>query len=214
MDRQDMHYEEEQIENMGGEYQNNEPVDDMRFFIGLIKLMKETLETSKGLGRWKLIDGDEFASILNEIDQNLPVAIQYGLQMYSERDRIMGNSEAEARDRIVSAELKAKATKESAQREADRILADAHDEADVILDDAQKRADYMVSEDEIIRRAREEARVIKGDAAVEANEMLVKANHDALEMVSKTEAELTQILEKIRIRRQELTELSIDQLRQ
>lgn len=211
MDRQqDKHYEEEQIETQGMGIENTEPVDDMRFFIGLIKLMRETVVNGKGLGRWKLIDSDQFISMLDELDDNLPVAIQYGLQMYSERDRILGNSEKDARDRITTAEMRAKATKENAQREAERILADAQDEANAIVEDAQQRADFMVSEDEILRRAREEARGIKNDAAIDAREMLLKANHDALQLISGVEEELTLALENVGRRRKELTDVNKD----
>lgn len=206
--RQDMNYEEEQKATMGpADIPNGEPVDDMRFFIGLIKLMRDTVETSRGMGRWKLVDAAYLIDILNEIDKNLPVAIQYGLQMYSERDRIMGNSEEEARDRIVSAELHAKATREKAQRDADNLMADATDEANAILADAQQRADIMVSEETIIDRAREEARAIKSDAAVEAQEMLLKAKHDALDLLTKTETDLTAAMERIANRRLELASL-------
>jgi len=209
MDRQqDKHYEEEQIETQGMGYDNAEPVDDMRFFIGLIKLMRDTVMNGKGLGRWKVIDSEQFTSMLDELDENLPVAIQYGLQMYSERDRILGNSETEARDRITTAEMRAKATKEAAQREADRILADAQDEANAILEDAQERADFMVSEEEILRRAREEARAIKNDAAIDAREMLLKANHDALQIIGGVEEELTLALENVSRRRKELTDVN------
>lgn len=209
MDRQqDMRYEEEQIENQGVGTNSSEPVDDMRFFIGLIKLMRETVINGRGIGRWKMIDAAQFTSMLDELDENLPVAIQYGLQMYSERDRILGNSENEARDRITTAEMRAKATKEAAQREADRILADAQDEANAILEDAQQRADYMVSEDEILRRAREEARGIKNDAAIDARELLLKANHDALQLISGVEEELTVALENVSRRRKELTDVN------
>ena len=209
MDRhQDVHYEEEQIVNMGpANVPNGEPVDDMRFFIGLIKLMRDTVETSRGMGRWKLMDADQLTEILNELDRNLPVAIQYGQQMYSERDRIMGNSEEEARKRIVSAELLAKRTKENAQADADNILADAAAEAEAILADAQQRADIMVSEETIISRAREEARAIKSDASIEAKEMLLKAQHDALDIVLKTENELTAAIERISNRRVEISSL-------
>jgi len=209
MDRhQDKRYEEEQINSQGAETKSAEPVDDMRFFIGLIKLMREAVETSRGMGRWRVIDADQFVSILNELDENLPVAIQYGIQMYSERDRIMGNSEQDARDRIVSAELQAKAMVESAQRSSERTLADAHAEAEAILEDAQQRADFMVSEDEIISRAREEARNIRNSAAIEANEMMLKARHDALEIVSGAEAELKSALENIMRRHNELASVN------
>ena len=37
----------------------------------------------------------------------------------------------------------------------------------------------MIDESEIMRQAREEARIIKNDARVEASELRLKAQHDA-----------------------------------
>lgn len=209
MDRhQDKFYEEEQIKGQGTTANNNEPVDDMRFFIELIKLMRDTIENSRGFGRKRFIDYDEFTAMLNDLDENLPVAIQYGLQMYSERERILGNSETEARDRITTAEMRASATLEAARRDAERIIADANDEANAILADAQERADFMVSEDEILRRAREEARAIKNDARIEASEERLRANHDMLQLLIGVENSVAGALDEVSRRRKELEEAS------
>ena len=206
MDRhQDNRYEEEQINTQGGAGQA-EPMDDMRYFIELTKAMRELIEDGKGLGRWKMVDTRQALLILDDIYKNLPVAIQYGLQMYSERDRILGNSETEARDRITTAEMRANATLESAKREAERIINDATDEANAILADAQERADYMVSEDEILRRAREEARSIKNDAVIEITEERLKVNHEMLQLILGVEDGLSAALDGVSRRRKELEE--------
>ena len=206
MDRhQDNRYEEKQINAQGGA-NKAEPMDDMRYFIELTKAMRELIEDGKGVGRWKMIDARQALLILDDIYKNLPVAIQYGLQMYSERDRILGNSESEARDRITTAEMRANATLESAKREAERIVNDATDEANAILADAQERADYMVSEDEILRRAREEARTIKNDAAIEIAEERLKVNHEMLQLILGVEDGIGAALDSVVRRRKELEE--------
>lgn len=207
MDRhQDKRYEEEQINSQGGANQA-EPMDDMRYFLELTKAMRELIEDGRSvMGRWKLIDAKQALLILDDLYKNLPVAIQYGLQMYNERDRIMGNSENEARDRITTAEMRAKATTEAAKREADRIINDATDEANAIIADAQERADFMVSEDEILRRAREDARSIKNDAAIEITEERLKTNHEMLQLVLGVEDGLSAALDNIVRRRKELEE--------
>lgn len=209
MDRhQDKFYEEEQVKAQGAAVNNAEPVDDMRYFIELIKLMRDTIENSRGFGRKRFIDYDEFTAMLNDLDENLPVAIQYGLQMFSERERILGNSENEARDRITTAEMRANAMTENAKRDAGRIIADANDEAEAILADARERADFMVSEDEILRRAREEARAIKNDARIEASEERLKANHDMLQLLLGVENSVAGALDEVSRRRKELEEAS------
>lgn len=207
MDReQEKFYEANPAEDIERDMDNVEEIDDMKFFLELLGHIRVAVEAGKSIPMTnkRIVDGDKILQMIEELEDNLPDAIQYGLQMYSERDRIMGNSEQDARDRIVSAELQAKAMVESAQRSSERTLADAHAEAEAILEDAQQRADFMVSEDEIISRAREEARNIRNSAAIEANEMMLKARHDALEIVSGAEAELKSALENIMRRHNEL----------
>ena len=63
---------------------------------------------------------------------------------------------------------------------------------------------FMVDESEILNRAREEARSIKNDARVEASEAKLKASHEAYQMLSAIEDELTGALNTIRRRRSEL----------
>lgn len=209
--RQDKFNEEEQLTAQGEAVNNSsnaEPVDDMRYFIELINLLRDEIEYARGIGKLKLIDGNKFVAMLDDLDKNLPVAIQYGLQMYSERDRILGNSEKDARDRITTAEMRATKTLENAKTEADRIIEDARDEANAIVADAKERADYMVSEDEILRRAREEARAIKNDARIEASEERLRANHDIMQMLVGVEATVGGVLDEVTRRRKELDEAS------
>ena len=59
-----------------------------------------------------VIDGNKCLMILDEIDKNLPDAIQYGIKMYSERDRLLTESESTAANRVASAEMKARKTLE------------------------------------------------------------------------------------------------------
>ena len=72
------------------------------------------------------------------------------------------------------------------------------------MEDAQERADHMIDESEILRQAREEARIIKNDARVEASEVRLKAQHDAYQLLSSVEDELTEASKNIRRRRAEL----------
>ena len=56
---------------------------------------------------------------------------------------------------------------EQPREDAEQRVMDAENEARAILEDAQERADHMIDESEIMRQAREEARIIKNDARVE-----------------------------------------------
>ena len=186
--------------------EDSETVDDMQYFLELLKHMRVTVETGTNvpLTNKKVIDAEMCLRILDDIEHNLPDAIQYGLQMYQERDRILGNAEQQAMNRVSSAEMRANAALSKAREEAERVLADAESEARAILADAQERADHMVEESEITYRANEEARITRNDARVEAGEIKLKASHDAYQVLTKVEEELTSSLSVIRRRRAEL----------
>ncbi|MGI6239282.1 MAG: hypothetical protein ACOYI5_06625 [Christensenellales bacterium] len=212
MDRDQEKFYEGEHEDQGQETvsrsMNDEPVDDMRFFIELLKAIRETISAGKNvpLTGKKMVDAEKCLMILEDMDRNLPDAIQYGIQMYSERERIMGNAETAAMNRVTSAEMRANATLEKSRDEADRLIADAEDEAGAILAEAKERADRMVEESEIVRQAREEARIIKNDARVEASELKLKSAHEALQVLTGVEDELSAAFNNIRRRRKELDE--------
>lgn len=185
---------------------DHEDVNDMVYFIELLKHLRILIERGSRIpmtGK-ALIDMEGCLKIIDEMDANLPDAIQYGMQMYSERNRIMGDAENTAISRVTSAEMKANKALENARREAEQIVIDAEDEAKAILDDAQERADHMVSDAEIVRQARDEARNIKNDARVEAGEMRLKANHDVYQMLTNVEGRLDETLKEMRRLRSEV----------
>ena len=209
MDRdQDKFYEEEEQE-VRAEAQQPDMMDgmnDMRYFLELLKHIRAAILSGSNLplSNKKIIDAREVLRMLDDMEQNLPEAIQYGMQMFSERDRLLGNAETAAMNRVTSAEMRANAALEKARSEAEQIVADAENEAHAILADAQERADHMVDENEIVRRASEEARIIKNDARVEASELRLKANHDAYQLLTSVEDELNEACKAIRRRRAEL----------
>lgn len=187
----------------------DEPIDDMRFFIELLKALRDTINAGKNvpLTGKRMIDAEKCLMILEDMDNNLPEAIQYGIQMYSERERIMGNAETTAMNRVTSAEMRANAMLEKARDEADRLIADAEDEARAVAQETQDRAQRMVEESEIVRQAREEARGIKNDAKVEVTELKLKVTHEVLQELTAVEDEMSAALNSIRRRRKELDEM-------
>lgn len=209
MDRdQDRFYQDEEFESRDDiqQSQNEEDIDDMRYFLELLKHIRAaiTAGTSVPLTGKKIIDADKCLMIIDDMEKNLPDAVQYGMQMYSERERIMGEAESRAINRVTSAEMRANAALEKARDDAEQRVLEAENEARSILQDAQERADHMIDESEIMRQAREEARIIKNDARVEASEMRLKAQHDAYQMLAAVEDQLNEACKNIHRRRTEL----------
>ena len=207
---QERFYEEEDQEvlDQNPEEREDEPeeIDDMKFFMELLKHIRMAVNsgTNVPLTNKKIIDAEKCLRIIDDMEHNLPDAVQYGIQMFNERERIMGNAETAAMNRVSSAEMRANAALEKARADAERIVEDAENEARAILDDAQERADRMVNESEIVQQAREEARIIKNDARVEASELRLKATHDAYQLLVSVEDDLNEACARIRSRRAEL----------
>lgn len=199
--------EEQQAQAEAQPMNDHEDVNDMVYFIELLKHLRILIERGSRvpLTGKALIDVESCLRIIDEMDVNLPDAIQYGMQMYSEQKRILGDAESTAISRVTSAEMKANKALENARREADQMVMDAEDEARAILEDAQERADHMISDSEIVRQARDEARSIKNDARVEAGEMRLKASHDVYRMMSEVEGRLDETLKEMRRLRSEMT---------
>ena len=209
MDRdQDKFYEDEELDTREApqEEQQSEEVNDMRYFLELLKHIRKAIEsgTNVPLTGKKIIDAEKCLMIIDDMEKNLPDAVQYGLQMYSERERIMNEAETKAMNRISSAEMRVNAALERAREDAEQRVLDAENEARAILEDAQERADHMIDESEIMRQAREEARIIKNDARVEASELRLKAQHDAYQLLAGVEDQMTEAVKGIRRRRAEL----------
>lgn len=204
---QEIRAEDQQDENIANA-EAHDDIDDMKYFLELLRIIRAAIQAGKSvpLSNKKIIDAKKCLSIVDDMERNLPDAVQYGLQMFEERQRILGDAEQAAMKRVSSAEMRANAALEKAKHDAAAIIADAENEAHVLLSDAQERANHMVDEDEIVRRAREEARVIKNDARVEAAETRLKANHDAYQLLTSVEDELVEACKSIRRRRAELGE--------
>ena len=170
--------------------QETDEVDDLKFFLELLKLIRMAINAGANvpLTNKKIIDADKCLRIIDDMEKNLPDAVQYGMKMYNERERVMSNAETTAMNRVTSAEMHANAVREKAKEEVSQRLADAENRAHDIIADAQERADHMLDESEIVRRAREEARIIKNDARIEANELRIKASQDAYKVLSAVEA--------------------------
>ena len=205
-DQEKFYEDEEQDTRDTPQAQQSEEVNDMRYFLELLKHIRAAINagTSVPLTSKKIIDAEKCLMIIDDMERNLPDAVQYGLQMYSEKERIMSEAETKAMSRISSAEMRVNAALERAREDAEQRVLDAENEARAILEDAQERADHMIDESEILRQAREEARSVRNDARVEASELRLKAQHDAYQLLASVEDELTEACKNIRRRRAEL----------
>lgn len=210
---QERFYEEEdqEIVDQNPEEERQEPaedVDDMKYFVELLRHIRMAIQsgTNVPLTKKKVVDADKCLMIIDDMERNLPDAVQCGIQMYSERDRILGTAEEKAMKYVSSAEMRARVALDDARKEAAQIVTDAENEANAILADAQDRADRMVEESEIVRQAREAAHTIKNDARVEASELRLKASHDAYQLLESIEDELNDVSMRLRNRREELND--------
>ena len=211
MDRdQDRFYEDEELDPRGEAEQTHEEADeevnDMKYFLELLKHIRAAINAGRSvpLTGKKIIDAEQCLMIVDDLENNLPDAVQYGMRMYAERDRLLKEAETTAINRVSSAEMRVNAALERAKEDAEQRVLDAENEARAILEDARELADHMIDESEILRQAREEARILKNDARVEASEMRLKAQHDAYQLLASVEDQLTEACKGIRRRRAEL----------
>ena len=108
-DQEKFYQDEEQESRPESQPETGREVNDMTYFLELMKHLRTLIERGSRipLSGKVLIDADKCLMILDELDGNLPDAIQYGMQMYSEKDRILGTASNEAISRVTSAEMKA-----------------------------------------------------------------------------------------------------------
>ena len=208
MDRdQDKFYENDyDLEDQTQEQGEPEEMNDMKYFIELLKYMRRVIEEGANvpLTNKKIINADMCLKIIDDMEKNLPDAVQFGSQLYDEEDRILVTAEQKAANMVSSAEMRATATLDKAKDEAEQQLTDAENEADAIIADAKERAAHLVSESVVLEEAREEARILKSEARVEANEVRLQAIHDAKVLLNDVETELSEALANVRRRRGEL----------
>ena len=210
-DQERFYQEAEQDQDQGvrqaenGQGQQDDEVNDMRYYLELLRILRNGLESgvSVPLTGKRLVDADELLMVVTDLEKNLPDAVQYGLQMYSQKDQFLSRAKQTAMDHISSAEMRANAAVERARKDAEQRVVEAENEANAILEDAQERADHLLDESEILRKAREEARIVVNEARVEANEMRLKAKHEAYKMLSSVEEQLTEACKNVRRRRSE-----------
>ena len=93
---QERFYEDENQEQVVSPEQEQvgapeEEVNDMTFFLNALRHLRSAIQSGKNvpLTGKKIIDAEMCLMMISDLERNLPDAVQYGMQMFSERDRIL-----------------------------------------------------------------------------------------------------------------------------
>ncbi len=79
-------------------------------------------------------------------------------------------------------------------QERERVMQQAESEAEKILSAAQEQATILVQDNDLVRRANDEARRLVGDAERQAEETRYGADQYAIEVLAGLDSELTKLL--------------------
>lgn len=120
--------------------------------------------------------------LLDDIRDSFPGELDDAQDVLDQRDRVLGEAEATARETVAAADA-----------EADRTLREAREDADAMLADAKARADRMVAE------ATTHADTLVGDARAEVSELLERSRRDAETTVGRARAEAERLTEQANI---------------
>ena len=120
--------------------------------------------------------------LLDDIRDSFPGELDDAQDVLDQRDRVLAEADATARDTVTSADA-----------EADRTLREAREDADAMLADAKARADRMVAE------ATTHADGLVGDARAEASELLERSRRDAESTTVRARAEAERLTEQANI---------------
>lgn len=131
--------------------------------------LEELIEDSvQFLGRALFINTEQFFTYTNKIRAFLPEELKWASRYSQESERMMLESETQARTAIVAAQEQARMTISAAEAQARQALDAAQAEAQHYLEEVKQRAAALVSESEIRKRAEEQAAEIIAVAEKEA----------------------------------------------
>ena len=174
-----------------------------------------------------LIDRDVILGLAQKLADSVPADVKKAAQIVEKENEIIDVSQKQANEKIRDAQQTAQTTIDNAKRDAetvkhnaeanaaetirlaheqaDAILSSAHSEGNRILQDAQNRASQMVSEHEIVTRARAEAQELR-DATQQECDDYSRRVHEALDgMMEQADNAMTRQLEDIRTLRQQMS---------
>ncbi|NLD86588.1 MAG: DivIVA domain-containing protein [Actinomycetales bacterium] len=120
--------------------------------------------------------------LLDDIRDSFPGELDDAQDVLDQRDRVLADADAAARDTLSSADA-----------EAERTLREAREDADAMLADAKARADRMVAE------ATTHADGVVADARAEASDLLERSRRDAESTTARARAEADRLTEQANI---------------
>ena len=211
--------QQEQEQEVQSSQKENEMLNDRDCFLELIDFLRKIVDQGRKIPmtRWTVIDDVDFMAAINQIDANLPNAIQLSIKIAEEEKRILGAAENAAHICITSAEMKARHRLEEASSKAEEILRDAEAQADAILKDTEGQVEWMLKEAEdrrallvnqqgIVQTAKDEATRIVSSAKTDANEIRLKAKHDAQSIIEQVDDQVKEAYRRIQTLRNQMSE--------
>ncbi len=186
---------------------DEEGVDPVSDFIEVLNYLENAISNARSPmlnSRAKILDEDMLLDIIKDLKNNIPVALQYAIQMVNESNRITTQAEQRVRNMIATA-----------NERADAIVNDAESRAQATIDDAERRASDTLNDAEIKARAMIDQSAIKQQALAEAHTITVEANSKVVDlrdtaydycehMLNESEKALRDAFEDIRRNKQQL----------
>ncbi len=183
--------------------------DDRTDLMNLLAYLEDELTRAKPIPFTNMsrVNAQMCIDIINDIRDNLPLAVQYSEQMLRDRERVLRGAEQAAANRIESANVRANAALDDANTRAGRILEDAQKHADNIVRDAEVRARAMIDQNSIKLQAQDDARQIINEASLEAHERRQQAADYCDKLLRDAEDTLQAAYDDVRRNRQNLGQM-------
>ena len=183
--------------------------DDRTDLMNLLAYLEDELTRAKPIPFTYMsrVNAQMCIDIINDIRDNLPLAVQYSEQMLRDRERVLRGAEQAAANRIESANVRANAALDDANTRAGRILEDAQKHADNIVRDAEVRARAMIDQNSIKLQAQDDARQIINEASLEAHERRQQAADYCDKLLRDAEDTLQAAYDDVRRNRQNLGQM-------
>ena len=216
MDRDRDELRDEEYRGQPDEMENEQGSDDeLTRVMNLLFYLKKALMdgSSMPLTSKRLVDVTMCLHICGNIEENLPLAIQYADQVFEDREMILtqahrkvAEADRTAENKLESANARALAIVDKANQQAQQMLNDAEDRAKRIVVSAESHARGLVDQNAIKIAAQNEARDIINAARAEANDRRQSAGAYCDDLHIDTEKALQAALDIVRNHRQKMRE--------
>ena len=168
----------------------------------LLDALEDMLDKAPGIplsGR-SVINKEELQEIVKEIRLKLPDEIKQAQWIKEERQKILMEAKKEAETMKKECEERLLSIKD----ERSRIISDAERETENLKNETDKKIQAMVDENEITKRANEQAKEIILAAKLDAKNIRLGSKSYADEILAELEKHTARILETVHNNREEL----------